>query len=245
MPDLYDPRDQHRLLAVSGLIAGPLLFLISTLISPAFTVAPEEPHLYLERVAASPDLHLVAAGLFLAGALAFLPGLMGTMHLLRGRSIGFGQVAVALIVVGMVTVGGFYVLNVVQLEMIRAGADREQMAALLERVESGMAGMAFLAAFGAGIVIGPALLAIVLLFRRAVPVWGPVALLASVVMGFLPDNKVISAIEFVLLLVGTSAIALRIWTLSPEAWARWQPLPERRPSPEVAARRARLQTLDS
>ena len=100
------------------------------------------------------------------------------------------------------------------------------MAALLGRIEEGVGGTVFFAVFGPGIVPGLLLLALALFLRRAVPVWGPVALVLSVVVGFFPDNRAASAVEFALLLAGTAAIAWRILRLSDEEWERWQPLPE-------------------
>jgi hypothetical protein len=58
---------------------------------------------------------------------------------------------------------------------------------------------------------------------RAVPIWGPIALILAVVVGFFPDRRLWSVIEFSLLLIGTSAIAWRIWTTSDEAWSHWEP----------------------
>lgn len=206
---------------------GPLLFLLSRLLAPAFAVAPEDPNVSLDRVGENPVTHLLAAVLFFAGDLLLVPGLMGSVHLLRGRRVTFGQVAAALVLLGVVALPGFYVLQVVELAMTGPGAERAQMVALFGRIDEGVGGTIFFAVFGLGIVPGLLLLALALFLRRAVPIWGPVALVLSVVVGFFPDNRAASAVEFALLLVGTLAIALRIWGLSDEEWERWQPLPER------------------
>ncbi len=94
---LSDPRNFSRAFAALGLVLGPLLFLLSTLIAPAFAVTSEDPGVYLGRVADSPGAHLLAVVLFFAGGLFLVPGLMGTMHLLRGRRVSFGQVSAGLV----------------------------------------------------------------------------------------------------------------------------------------------------
>ena len=225
MLKLSDSRNFGRTFAALGLVLGPLLFLLSTLLAPAFAVAPENPNVYLDRVGENPVTHLLAAVLFFAGGLLLVPGLMGTVHLLRGRRVTFGQAAAALVLLDVALLG-FYVLQVVELAMTGPGAERAQMAALFGRIDEGLGGTIFFAVFGLGIVPGLLLLALALFLRRAVPVWGPVALVLSVVVGFFPDNRTASAIEFALLLVGAAAIALRIWGLSDEEWERWRPLPD-------------------
>lgn len=219
-----DSRRFSRRLAAFGLVAGPALFAGAVLIAPAFTVAPETPGAYLDRVAAAPGTHLLAAGLFTLGALLLVPGLLGTLRLLRRATVGLGELAVGLVILGVLTVPAFYLLNVVQLEMTATGADRAEMAALLGRVEEGTGGTILLAAFGVGTVLGLLLFALVLWRRRVVPRWASVALVLAVLVGLLPDNRAASVTEFVLLLVGTSAIAGTLWRISDEAWGHWQPL---------------------
>jgi hypothetical protein len=218
-----DSRRASKAIAAFGLVAGPTLFLITALVAPAFTVAPEEPGAYLDQVRNAPSRHLLAAVLFFAGGLLFVPGLVGAMRLLRGSTVGLGELAVALVALAVLTLPGFYMLNVVQAEMADAAADRAQMDDLLSRIEEGTGGTLFMAVWSTGAIAGVTLLAVILLVRRAVPIWGPIALILAVVVGFFPDRRLWSVIEFSMLLIGTSAIAWRIWTTSDEAWSHWEP----------------------
>ena len=216
MPSPSDSRTVHRIidrrLAAAGLVAGPALFLLAAGLAPAFTVAPEEADAYLDRVAAAPGAHLLSAVLFLIGATVLVPGVLGISHLLQPGRFTIGRLAVALVTLGVLTIPGFYVLNVVQLAMADPAADRRQMATLFERIEESIGLTVLLAAFAVGTVVGLLLLALTLLRARAVPVWGALALLAAVAVGFLPDAKPASIVEFALLLVGTTAIARRMWS---------------------------------
>jgi hypothetical protein len=74
-------------------------------------------------------------------------------------------------------------------------------------------------------VLGVLLVAVALALRRVVPIWSPIALVLAVVVGFLPDNKVASVNRVALVLLGTAALAPRIWALSDDEWEAWQPLP--------------------
>lgn len=224
-----DARNFSRTFAALSLVVGPLLLLVSVAVSPAFTVAFEEPAAFLDAVAGGRGAHLATAVLFLAGSLILVPGALGTMHLLRGRGVTLGYLGGALVVIGAVASAAFYVINVVTLEMTDRAAEAEQMAALLERIEEGTAGTILLVVFSAGTVLGILLLALALILRRVVPIWSPIALVLAVVVGFFPDNNAASAIEFALVLLGTTALARRIWALSDDEWAAWQPLSDRPP----------------
>jgi hypothetical protein len=61
MTDWRSSRSWSRMSAVIGLVGGPLLFIVTALIAPAFTVSPEAPDEYLDHVADKPDLHLLSA----------------------------------------------------------------------------------------------------------------------------------------------------------------------------------------
>lgn len=222
----HDSRNFGRTLGGLGLLLGGLLWIASSAVSPAWADDPSE---YLAQIAESPTLHLVSGGLFLLGAIAFLPGLVATARLLRGRRVTVGQVGAYLLALGALVVGGVvFAINAVEVAMVDSAADRAEMVALSERgEESGAAMIAFFGTFLVGFVGGTVLLAIGLWTRRAVPIWSPLVLVASVpVLFVLGDGRWGSAVGMAVFVAALAPVALRILSLSDEQWERWQVLAE-------------------
>ena len=223
---LSDSRNFSRTLAGLGLILGPVLFVISALVSPAWE---DDTAGYLEQVAGNQGAHLASALIFLLGALLLLPGFVGVIHLLRGRRVGVGQVGAGLMMMG-VTVGAaaFFVLSAIDLEMVDPSADRAQMVALADRGENSTGAAIFFVLFLGGILLGGLLLAVGLFLKRVVPVWAPVLLVISTVVSFFGDNQVVSLLSSVILAVALAAIGVRVLSISDDDWERWEMLPEGR-----------------
>ena len=222
-----DSRTTSRLLAAIGLVVGPLLWLASTAVSPAWA---DDGAAYLADVASSPTRHVLSGGLFLLGSVVILPGLIGTAHLLRSRRVTVGQIGAYLIAIGALAAGGFaLVLSVVEAAMVDAAANRAEMVALSDRGEESIAAIiGFVGFFFVGLVGGTLLLAVGLVTRRAVPIWSPVLLVAGIVVLFaLGDGPVGSALGMAVLAAGFAAVAWRILNVKNEEWERWVVLPER------------------
>lgn len=224
---LTDSRTASRLLAAFGLVAGPLLWLASTAISPAWSDDGGE---FLAEVAASPTRHLLSGALFLIGSIVILPGLIGTAHLLRGRRVTAGQVGAYLIAIGALVAGGFsLVLSAIEVAMVDDAANRAEMIALSDRGEESAVALAgFLGTFLVGIVGGFVLLAIGLWTRRAVPVWSPLLLLAAIpALFFLGESAAGSAVGMAIVVAALAPVAWTVLSVTDEQWERWQVLPER------------------
>ena len=164
-------------------------------------------------------------------------GLIGVLHLLRGRRVTLGQLSTGLVIASWVLVGGHWLLNLVETAGALGDPDRG-LVLVRTAQQSPWAVLAYVGDF-IGFILGPVLLAVGLLTRRATPVWVPVALLLSVAVGFVPANspppgtyqwrtssQAVTVVASALLSAALVGLALRILSLSDEAWARWQPLPD-------------------
>lgn len=239
---LTDSRTASRMLAAFGLVAGPLLWLASSAVSPAWSDDGGE---FLAEVAASPTRHLLSGAFFLVGSIVILPGLIGAAHLLRGRRVTAGQVGAYLIAIGALVAGGFsLVLSAVEVAMVDAAANRAEMIALSDRGEESAVALAgFLGTFLVGIVGGFVLLAIGLWTRRAVPVWSPLLLLAAIpALFFLGESAAGSAVGMAIVVAALAPVAWRIATLADEQWERWQVLPDTHERRERSAEALRHST---
>jgi hypothetical protein len=82
MLDLSDSRNFSRTLAALGLFLGPLLFVLGTLIDPAWADDRGE---YLQAVGEAPGRYLLAGALWTLGSLLFIPGALGVAKLMRAE----------------------------------------------------------------------------------------------------------------------------------------------------------------
>ena len=217
-----------RKFAAAGLIAAPVLLLASFLFERAYT---DDSAAYLADVAANRTSHMVWAGLFALGAVLLLPGMLGTSRLLRGRRGTVGRIGALALGVAATVIGGIILaISVAEVAMVDAAADRAQMVALYERTEDvGFAQAVFGVVWFGGFVLGSLTLAIGLLIRRVVPIWSPLLLITWLALIMFVDGRLGSILGSIAMIGAFAPIAYRIATLSDEAWARWQPLPDEDP----------------
>ena len=219
MLSFSDSRNFSRTLAAIGLIVGPLLFVLGTLIDPAWD---DDHAAYLEEVADGKGAYITAGVLNTVGSLIFIAGTIGVMRLLRGRGVTFGQFAAGLLTVGLIGLTAGFAFNGFDVAMADF-EDRETMVAFSESLEdSGALNAYFIAFFFGGIVLGSILLAIALFRRRVVPIWSPILLIVAIVVGFVGGEKLLNALSFLILAAALAPLAMLIWSLSDDDWERWE-----------------------
>jgi hypothetical protein len=121
-------------------------------------------------------------GLFLLVSYVLLaPAVLGLMHLLRDRAAAWSSIGGSLAFLGAIASVADTRLVFVHWQMAAPEADRDQMVALLTRLEAA-AGATLPFILGTlGLVIGTVLLAIGLYRSRVVPTWVAAALGAGIV----------------------------------------------------------------
>ena len=215
-----DSRNFSRTLAAIGLIAGPLLLCIESLLDPAWASDSAE---YLAEVAADKGRYIAAGAAGTIGSLLFIPGLLGVMRLFRGRSVTLGQIAAGLLTVGVIGLTAILAFN--GFDVILADhADRAAAVEIYDELDDSGALIAyFLFFFFIGIVLGSILLAIALFRRRIVPIWSPILLVVSILVSFFAseESAIVNAISFLILTAALAPLAMLIWGLSDDEWERW------------------------
>jgi hypothetical protein len=221
---MLDSPGFNRRLAAAGLVAAPILFLISFASEPAWS---DDAATYLADVAGGENRHAAWGGFFALGALALLPGLLGTARLLRGPRGAVGRVGAVVVGVTALLLAGLLLgMTVTEIAMVDPAADRAQMAALYDRTEDvTFATIVFGILWFGGLTLGTLVLAVGLLLRRVVPVWSPLLLIGWIVVSFALDSRLGPLVGTLLLLGALAPIAYRIARMPDEDWARWQPLP--------------------
>jgi hypothetical protein len=224
MLNFSDSRNFTRTLAALSLLVTPVLLLLAVLIGPDLGDDPAEE---LAAIADNEAGFVISGLLFLIAPLVLLPGMMGTIRLMRRRGVTLGQIGAGLILFGALLTMAFYGFGVVQyVAATDDGVSRPEMVKLFDAAEDSGLAFPIFVGFVLGLILGSILLAISLWRNRVVPVWGPIALVLSSVLGFVGESTVVGAISFVLLFVGLFPIAQKILSISDDEWEGWQ-LPER------------------
>jgi hypothetical protein len=216
-----DSRNFSRTLAAIGLLAAPLLFVIQSLLDPAWASDSAE---YLAEVADDKGRYIAAGVVGTIGSLLLIPGMLGVMRLFRGRSITLGQIAAGLIAMGAIGLTAGLAFNGFDI-ILADHTDRAAAVQIYDEGDNNGAVIAyFIFFFFVGIVLGSILLAIALFRRRIVPIWSPILLVVAIVVGFLAgeESAIVNAISFLILAAALAPLAALMWGLSDDEWERWE-----------------------
>ncbi len=236
MLKVSDGRNFGRTLTGLCLIGGPLLLLIAAVVQP--NVDNSNKVKELANVAANKGSFVTGGIFFFLGGLVLIGAGIGVIHLFRGRRLGLGQVAGALLTLGSAATIGWYALGAVEYEMVnQSGLDRAQMAKLLDKSFEANSLAPILIVFAIGVVVGTILLAVAAWRRRFVPVWASVAIAVAGLLSFAGDSKGVSIVSFAVLLVGLGTLGLTVLGMTDEEWdaPRDRALPPSAEAPAEAA----------
>jgi hypothetical protein len=160
----------HFRKTVAGMcmVAAPLLLLVAAIIHPAVkTDEAAQLAVVADHTNAWYLAHLLAFG---AVVLA-LPAVLGLMHMLREREVAFGHVGGALALIGLIGTAAVVAVEFVVWEMVRGGANRTDMTALLHRITHDAGTLVPIYIVSLGLGIGFLALAMGLYRARAVQSW--------------------------------------------------------------------------
>lgn len=215
---LSPSRRARRLLAAGALVLAPLLTLVATAIAPANESGAAAQ---LAVVGRSPGRWYAANLINFVGLALLVAAVVGLMLPLRTYGARFAHVGGGLALIGVVCVAVVSGLGFVEWQMVGPGADRAQMAALLDRVEGAPAVAPIL--LGAGLAtLGLAVLGIGLWRRGAAPAWTA----ALLVLGALGIDLGYELTSAPLTLAGASANLVALGFLGARTWSgRLEPPP--------------------
>lgn len=200
-------RSIHPALGIA-MVAAPVLHVIAGVISPALK---SKEAAQLSVVAAHSTRWYWYTLLLVVGSIVVVPASVGLLQLGRARMRRVGTVGGVLVTLGFLgslvdCAGQFWTW-----QMVAPGADRQQMAALLTRVDGATGTDLFFAVTGIGLLIGSVLLAVALVRNRSVPSWAAIVLTAAVfvnIIAFSASSVAGVAASFVLLLLGMGWIGV-------------------------------------
>lgn len=216
------PDISRRPLAVA-LVAAPLLWLAAEAFSPALKT---ESAAQLAEIARHSNGWYGYTALLVLGTIVFVPAILGIMRLTRTATSKLTLVGGIVLGFGTLISLGDAMSQIVIWQMAVPGADRGQMAALLDRFDNASGAQLFFGPGGLAFVAGTVLLTIALFRSRAVPRWAAVAFLVGMVaqiIGFTSASVAVIAVGNLVLLIGMSVFAARLWQVEDETVAVGQP----------------------
>lgn len=121
MLEINDSVEFSRTSAAVSLALGALFFLAASLIEPAW--APDE-RAYLEEIAAASNRYQASGVLNALGSTATVFGMVGVLHLLRGRRVTLGQLGAGLVIMGSVLLAGHWLVVLIETAGAQIGPDQ-------------------------------------------------------------------------------------------------------------------------
>jgi hypothetical protein len=168
----------RRVVAGVSLVLSPLFLLAAFVVVPTMA---SDTRAELAAIAQHPTQWYLFGLFTLLSYVLLAPAVLGLMHLLRDRAAAWSGIGGSLAFLGTFASVADTRMVFVHWQMAAPEADRDQMVALLTRLEAS-AGATLPFVLGTlGLVIGTVLLAIGLYRARAVPTWVAAALGAGIV----------------------------------------------------------------
>ncbi|MFF4416707.1 hypothetical protein ACFYY8_29670 [Streptosporangium sp. NPDC001559] len=229
MSVLADPRAFRRTVAGLSLVVAPLLYVVAVVADPALRQGGDTVGVYGRY----PEQVSVSASLLHWSWVLLLPGIVGMVHLIRGRGVVFGHIAGGLAFFGVVNFSGLMLGDFFYSYLERALPAAQGAALADQAITDPGARYAFQIPGFVGLV-GLLLLGLALAYARRGPWWAPFAMLAGILTGpIFPFGTIAGGALYI---AGAGVIGLRMLRMSDEEWSgeAVQPTPTGSPSGNLA-----------
>ena len=198
------------------LIAAPLVGLMSALIPPRFTGGMGGE---LAAISEHTGRWLVGEALNLITFFLFMLAVLGTLHLLRHRSVVLGHMGGGLVLLGAFFHGAIIGFALVEVPLVESGGARDRMVEFANGTYESTAFTMILFPF-LSFFVGWILLAIALWRARVAPLWVAATLGVAPLSEFFGPEAVSPELMFALFLIGLGYLGLRVLRLSAKDWER-------------------------
>jgi hypothetical protein len=202
------------------LIAAPLVGLMSALITPRFTGGMGGE---LAAISEHAGRWLVGEALNLFTFFLFMLAALGTLHLLRHRSVVLGHMGGGLVLLGAFFHGAIIGYALVEVPLVESGGARDRMVEFANRMYESTAFTMILFPF-LSFFVGWILLAIALWRVRVAPLWVAATLGVAPLSEFFGPEALSPELMFALFLIGLGYLGLKILRHSAKDWERGEAL---------------------
>ena len=196
-----------------AMMVAPLLLLVSSALGPPHRASRHlaDP---LPHIAADPDRFLASVFVGLLSLALLLPAVLGIAHLLLPGRPALALTGAALVLVGVLSLAVVHGVQLAQHQMVHTTADRDQMVALLQRLEGGIGLKVIFVGFFLGLFVGWVILSVGLFTARVVPRAIPVSVLISLLLNFF-GLELLSRLFF---LLGLGWLGVVVVSMRDDAW---------------------------
>jgi hypothetical protein len=198
-----------RGLAVA-LIAAPVVWVVTELISPAMTASPKQQ---LEIIAGDPGRWDLTMALVVIGIVLWVPASLAIWRVARASSPKLATIGACLSIYGAIIAVGDGMNELNASRMVGSGVDRVQMVALMERLDSSPLLGFFYMTSGLSFLVGGILLGIALYRTADVPRWaGPLlgVSLAANLFSWSANNVLAIGVTAAVVVVAVVPVALSL-----------------------------------
>lgn len=198
-----------RLALASALIAAPLLWLAAEAVSPKLAAHSSEQ---LSIIGQHPDRWYTYTLLLIVGTMVFVPAVIALVRLGSG-SPRLAAIGGTMLGLGTLVAIGDAMSQLMIWQMVGHGADRHQMAALIDRFDNSGGNSAVFGVGGLAFLVGTILLSIALLRSRRTPAWATVLFALGIVLqlvGFTANSVALIMVSSVILVAGMSRQAMSL-----------------------------------
>ena len=196
-----------------SMILAPMLWFASSALGPGHEASRHLADM-LSQIAANPNRFLASVLSGLLSLILFVPAVLGVENLVHRRRPLLALTGAALVVIGLLSLAVVQGVQLVQHQMIPAPADREQMVALLQRLEGGI-GLKVIFVGTFALFLGWVIMSAALLATRVVPRVIPLSILVSLALNLVGFER-FSRVIFV---VGLGWLGLLVVGRRDNAWA--------------------------
>ncbi len=204
-----------------AVIATPLLWLGAELFSPQLS---NDAGTQLDAIAESPQRWYWYTVLLVAGLITLVPTALGLGRLATSGSRRVARVGALLMAFSAIVAVADAMTQLVTWQMVADGADRAQMAALLDRYDNSPGAAIFFLPGGLAYMVATVLLTIALVRTQDVPSWTGVTLGLGLLVnlaGFMGSSVALIAIGAVVMIPASAVLGRRLLTADPApvVWA--------------------------
>lgn len=214
------------------LLVGPAMILLAAILDPAGGEGGETGD-YLRAIADDPDMAQLSTGLYIYGFALTAIGIIGLVHVIRGRGVTLANIGGAFTLFGMIMFIALFATTIHDLNAVdKLGVETAER--LSDDLDDYWVPVIVLIPALLGTLIGFILLAAAIIRSRVVHLAAGVLIIVGILM--VPaseESQVINVVANLALLAGWGLVGLRLLTLSDEQWEGRAPIPAEPPTSVV------------
>ncbi len=214
------------------LLIGPAMILLASILDPAAGEGGETRE-YLRAIVDDPDMTQVSTALWMYGFALTAIGIIGAVHVIRGRGVTLANIGGAAALIGMIMFMALFASTIHDLNAAdKLGVQTAER--LSDDLEDYWVPIVVLATALLGTLIGFILLGAALIRSRVVHIAaGGMIILGILMVPASEESQVVNVLANVLLLAGWGLVGLKLLTITDEQWEGRAPIPAEPPTAAV------------